>query len=168
MIIPYYTNIKLLFRKLRLVILEWQTNPTSVLTHQDQSCGSTNTSMHQKSEMFKKRNSAKDLKHPVTKHDEANLQGSSNHRPQSRQVTGARCTDVAAHQSRAEYMYYSSRPTTGAEQRWMRWLRCLIRTLYFVNFQFQFHTQITYKPTYMTHDTYITHLRSEDWCFISW
>ena len=35
--------------------------------------------------------------------------GRRDHRPHSRQVTGARCTEVAAHQSWAEY---SSRPTT--------------------------------------------------------
>ena len=40
------------------------------------------------------------------------------HWPQSRQVTGARCTEVAADQSWAEY---SSRSTTGAEQWSMRW-----------------------------------------------
>ena len=38
-----------------------------------------------------------------------------------------------------------------AEQRWVRWLQCLIRKRCCVNHQFQFHTQIAYKPTYMTH-----------------
>ena len=37
-----------------------------------------------------------------------------------------------------------------AEQRWVRWLQCLIRKWSCVNHQFQFHTQIAYKPTYMT------------------
>ena len=45
-----------------------------------------------------------------------------------------------------------SRPTTGAEQEWVRWLQCLNRKWSCVNHQFQFHTQIAYKPTYMTHD----------------
>ena len=39
-----------------------------------------------------------------------------------------------------------------AEQRWVRWLQCLIRKWSCVNHQFQFHTQIAYKPTYITHD----------------
>ena len=69
--------------------------------------------------------------------------------PHSRQATGARCPGVADRQSCAEY---SSRPTTGGEQRWVRWLLCLIRTRSWVNFQFQFHIQIAYKPTYTTHD----------------
>ena len=72
-----------------------------------------------------------------------------NHRPHSRQVTGARCTEVTARQSWAEY---SSRPTTGAEQWSLCWLQCLIRKWSCVNFQFQLHTQIAYKPTYMTYD----------------
>ena len=38
-----------------------------------------------------------------------------------------------------------------AEQRWVRWLRCLIRKWTCVNHQFQFHTPIAYKPIYMTH-----------------
>ena len=41
-----------------------------------------------------------------------------------------------------------------AEQRWMRWLQCLIREWSWVNHQFQFNTQIAYEPTYMTHDLY--------------
>ena len=40
--------------------------------------------------------------------------GVSNHRPHSRQVTGARCTEVAARQSWAEY---SSRPTTDSRHQ---------------------------------------------------
>ena len=75
------------------------------------------------------------------------LQTCSKHRPHSRQVTGERCTEVAARQSWAKY---SSRPTTGAEQWWVRWFQCLIRTWSCVDFQFQFHA--AYKPTYMTHD----------------
>ena len=39
-----------------------------------------------------------------------------------------------------------------AEQRWVRWLKCLIRKWSCVNHQFQFHTQIAYKPAYMTRD----------------
>ena len=39
-----------------------------------------------------------------------------------------------------------------AEQQWVRWLQCLIRKWSYVNHQFQFHTQIAYKPTYMTRD----------------
>ena len=39
-----------------------------------------------------------------------------------------------------------------AEQRWLHWLQCLIRKWSCVNHQFQFHTQIAYKPTYKTHD----------------
>ena len=34
----------------------------------------------------------------------------------------------------------------------VHWLQCLIRKWSCVNHQFQFHTQIAYKPTYMTHD----------------
>ena len=49
---------------------------------------------------------------------------------------------------------YLSRPTTGAEQGWVRWLQCLIRKWSCVNHQFQFHTQIAYKSKYMTHDLY--------------
>ena len=49
---------------------------------------------------------------------------------------------------------YSSRPTTGAEQRCLCWFQCLIRKWSCVNHQCQFHTQIAYKPTYMTHDLY--------------
>ena len=49
---------------------------------------------------------------------------------------------------------YSSRPTTWAEQRWVRWLQCLIRKWSCVNHQFQFNTQIAYEPTYMAHDLY--------------
>ena len=75
--------------------------------------------------------------------------GHHNHRPHSRQVNGARCTEVAAHQSWAQY---SSRPTTGAEQWLVRWLPCLIRKSSCVNFQFQLHTQIAWKATHMTHD----------------
>ena len=71
------------------------------------------------------------------------------HRTHSRQVTGARCTKVAARQSWAEY---SSRPTTGAEQWSVRWPQCLISKWSCVNFQFQLHTQIACKPTYVTHD----------------
>ena len=41
-----------------------------------------------------------------------------------------------------------------AEQRWVRWLQCLIKKWSFGNHQFQFHTQIAYKPTYMIHVTY--------------
>ena len=71
------------------------------------------------------------------------------YRPHSRQVTGARCTNVAARQSRVEY---SSRPTTGDEQRWVRRIQCLVRKSSCVYFQFQFHTQIAYKPTHMTYN----------------
>ena len=39
-----------------------------------------------------------------------------------------------------------------AEQRWVRRLQCLIRKWSCVNHQFQFHTQIACKPTYMTRD----------------
>ena len=53
------------------------------------------------------------------------------HRPHSHQVTGARCTEVAARQSWAEY---SSRPTTGAEQLWVRWIQCSIKKWSYVNF----------------------------------
>ena len=45
---------------------------------------------------------------------------------------------------------YSSRPTTGAEQRCLCWLQRLIRKWSRVNHQFQFHTQIAYKPTYIS------------------
>ena len=69
------------------------------------------------------------------------------HRPHSRQVTGVCCIEVAARQLWAEY---SSMPAMGAEQRWVYWLQCLIRTWSCVNFQFQF--QITIIPTYMAHD----------------
>ena len=41
----------------------------------------------------------------------------------------------------------TSRPTTGAEQRWVRWLQCLIRKWSCVNHQFQLHT-----PTYMAQE----------------
>ena len=34
----------------------------------------------------------------------------------------------------------------------MRWLQCLIRKWSCVNHQFQFHTQIAYKPAYTAHD----------------
>ena len=67
----------------------------------------------------------------------------------TRQVTGVRCAEIVARQLWAEY---SSRPTTGAEQQCVRWLKCLIRKWSCVNLQSQFHTQIAYKPTYMTHD----------------
>ena len=43
-------------------------------------------------------------------------------------------------------------PTTGAEQRWVSWILCLIRKWSCVNLEFQFHTQIAYRPTYMTRD----------------
>ena len=49
---------------------------------------------------------------------------------------------------------YSSRPTTRAEQRWVRWLQCLIRKWSCVNHQFQLNTQIAYEPTYMAHYRY--------------
>ena len=39
-----------------------------------------------------------------------------------------------------------------AEQRWVHWLQCFIRKWSCVYHQFQFHTQIAYKSTYMTHD----------------
>ena len=71
------------------------------------------------------------------------------HRPHSHQVTGACSTEVTACQSWAEYF---SRPTMGAEQWWVCWLQCLLTTWSYINFQFQFHTRIAYKPTYMTHD----------------
>ena len=71
------------------------------------------------------------------------------HRLYSRQVSVAPCTEVAARQSWAEC---SSRPTTGAEQRLVRWIQCLTRKWSCVNFKFQFHTKIACKPTCMTHD----------------
>ena len=40
----------------------------------------------------------------------------------------------------------------GAEQRLVRWCQCLIKKWSCVDFQFQFHTQRAYKPTYMAHD----------------
>ena len=75
--------------------------------------------------------------------------GSKNHRPHSRQVTVFDLTVLKRLTSPNEY---SSRPTTGAEQRWVHWLQCMIRKWSCVNHQFQFHTQMMYKPTYMTHD----------------
>ena len=54
----------------------------------------------------------------------------------------------------ADQHQHSSRPTTRAEQRWVHWLQCLIRKWSCVNHQFQFNTQIAYKPTYMAHDLY--------------
>ena len=47
------------------------------------------------------------------------------HWPHSRQVTGARCTEVAADQSWAEY---SSRSTTGAKQWSMRWFNAWLES----------------------------------------
>ena len=71
------------------------------------------------------------------------------HRPYSRQVTVARCRGVAARQSWAEY---SSRPTAVAEQRWLRWIQCLIKMGSSVNFQFHFQERIAHRPIYTTHD----------------
>ena len=39
-----------------------------------------------------------------------------------------------------------------AEQRWVRWLQCMIKKWSCANHQFQFHTQVAYKPAYMTRD----------------
>ena len=39
-----------------------------------------------------------------------------------------------------------------AEQRWVRWLQCLIRKWSCVNLQFHSYTQIAFKHTYMTRD----------------
>ena len=41
-----------------------------------------------------------------------------------------------------------------AEQRWVRWLQWLTRRWSCVNNQLQFYTQMSYRPTYMTHDLY--------------
>ena len=92
------------------------------------------------------------VRKPVTKHSTAlqtNRTGCSSHTPHSHQVTGARYNEIMARQSWAEY---SSRPTTGVEQRWVCLLQCLIRKCFCVNFPSLFHKQIAYKPTYMTRD----------------
>ena len=73
----------------------------------------------------------------------------TDHRPQSGQVIGACGTRVAAHHLWAEY---SSRPTTGAEQRWVHWIQCFIKKRSCVHFHFQFHKHIAHKPIYMIHD----------------
>ena len=79
------------------------------------------------------------------------LTGCGNHRPHSRHVSVPDLTVLYRLTSTIEY---SSRPTTRAEQRWVRWLQCLIRKWSCVNYQFQFNTQIAYEPTYMAHDLY--------------
>ena len=68
------------------------------------------------------------------------------HRPHSRQVSVPCCSGWPAPMNTPQGQQRT------AEQRWVRWLQCLIRKWSCVNHQFQFHTQIANKPTYMTHD----------------
>ena len=87
------------------------------------------------------------------------------HRPQSRQVTGARCTEVAAHQSWAEFsssciLKQVAHPPLlcTAEQRWVRSIQRSIKKWSYVNFQFQFHEQIAHELIYMTHEPWYIYI----------